>query len=512
MLHNQQALPEYTECLILGAGLGGIAMAIQLQEKGRGDFIIVEKNTEVGGTWHDNSYPGCACDVQSHLYSYSFTNKWDWKKRYGGWEEIQNYILKTVKEYDVRKKIRFGLEVNSAVFDKDTAMWTVGTTMGQSIKCRFFIVASGSLHHPVTPDIKGLESFKGKVMHSARWDHNYDLNGKRVASIGTGGSAIQYAPEIADTVKQLDVYQRSAAWVIPRDEREYSNLTQSLFKRIPLLRRLYRARLYFTNEIRVLPIYNPRIARIGEYLAKKFINYHVKDPVLREKLTPDYTLGCKRVLISNKWYPMFNKQNVELITAGIEEIKENSVVDSQGNEREVDAIILATGFMVDPRGYMKDFKLQGLPGHELLQDWKDGAESYLGNTVHGYPNMFQLVGPNALLGHNSIIFMIESQVHYIIECMKALDRRNLSYMNVKKDAQDKYNVEIQQNLQGTVWESGCRSWYQQADGKNFVLWPSSTISFWKRNRSVKTDHYDWVKVENTPPQKQPVADKVAAVA
>ena len=512
MLNSQQVLPDYTESLILGAGLGGIAMGIQLQKKDRHNFIIVEKGDEVGGTWRDNSYPGCACDVQSHLYSYSFTNKWDWKQRYGGWEEIQNYILDTVNEYAIRQHVRFGLEVNSAVFDSHTALWTVGTTDGQRIQCRFFIIATGSLHHPVIPDIKGLDSFKGKVMHSARWDHDYDLTGKRVASIGTGGSAVQYAPEIADTVAQLDVYQRSAAWVIPRDERAYSNFTKSLFKRFPLLRRLYRARLYLTNEIRVWPIFNPKIAKMGEYLVKKFIKYQVKDPELREKLTPDYTFGCKRILISNKWYPMFNKQNVELITAGIQQIKENSVVDSLGNERTVDTIILGTGFVVDPRGYMKDFNVQGLPGHDLLQDWKNGAESYLGNTVHGYPNMFQLVGPNALLGHNSIIFMIESQVHYIIECMTELDRRKVSYMNVKQAAQETYNLTIQQRLQGTVWESGCRSWYQQADGKNFVLWPASTISFWKHNRTVQTEHYDWVSVEKPQPQTQVQTNKEDAVA
>lgn len=506
MSNQQTLLPSYTDSIILGAGLGGLAMAIKLQEKGRNDFILIEKGNEVGGTWRDNSYPGSACDVQSHLYSYSFTNKWDWQKRYGGWSEIQDYILDTVKEYDLRPKVRFNLEVNSAVFDKDRALWTVGTTDGQYVNCRFFIIASGSLHHPVIPDIKGLDTFKGKVMHSARWDHDYDLTNKRVASIGTGGSAIQYAPEIADSVSQLDVYQRSAAWVIPRDERHYSKFTKSMFRRFPFLRRLYRARLYLTNEIRVWPIFNPKIANIGGYLAKQFIKLQVKDPELQKKLTPDYTFGCKRILISNKWFPMFNKKNVELITEGIKEITENSIIDNQGNERPVDAIILGTGFVVDPRGYMKNFNLQGLPGHNLLQDWKEGAESYLGNTVYGYPNMFQLVGPNALLGHNSIIFMIEAQVHYVLQCMQALDKRNMSYMTVKKEAQDAYNLEVQERLQGTVWESGCRSWYQQADGKNFVLWPATTLTFWKRNRSVVEEHYDWVRV-NTASNGEPLQDR-----
>lgn len=494
MSNINSTLPQYTETVVIGGGLGGIAMGIQLQEKGRNDFIIIEKNQELGGTWYENSYPGCACDVQSHLYSYSFTDKHDWKKRYGSWDEIQQYILDTVAKYGIRKNCRFGLEVNSAEFDKSTGQWTVGTSDGQTIKARFVVLASGPLHHPSIPNIKGLETFKGKVFHSARWDHDYDLKGKRVASIGTGGSAIQYCPEIADTVEQLDIYQRTAAWVIPRDERSYTDFTKNLFKRFPLLRKLYRARLYLTNEMRVWPMFNPMIAKMGNALAKLHINYYIKDPELRKKLTPDYTIGCKRVLISNKWYPMFNKKNVNLVTNGIAEIKENSIVDAQGNEREVDAIILGTGFIVDPRGYMQNFKVHGLPGHDIVQDWKDGAEAYLGNTVHGYPNMFQLVGPNAGLGHNSIIFMIESQVHYILKCMQELEWRDMSYLNLKKEAQTEFNLELQQRLKGTVWESGCASWYQQADGKNFVLWPASTLSFWRRNREINSYHYDWVSL------------------
>lgn len=494
MTAMKSTLPNTIETLIIGGGLGGIAMGIQLQQQGRNDFLIVEKSNELGGTWHDNTYPGCACDVQSHLYSYSFTNKSDWKKRYGSWDEIQEYILDTVKQYDIRKHCRFGLEVNSAVFDQKTGQWTVGTADGQSVKARFVVLASGPLHHPAIPDIKGLDSFKGKVFHSARWDHSYDLKDKRVASIGTGGSAIQYAPEIADTVAQLDIYQRTPAWVIPRDEREYSSFTKGVFKRFPALRKLYRARLYLTNEIRVWPMFNPVIAKIGNALAKLHINYYIKDSELRKKLTPDYTIGCKRVLISNKWYPMFNKKNVNLITDGIVEIKENSVVDAAGNEREVDAIILGTGFLVDPRSYMQNFKVLGLPGHDILDDWKDGAEAYLGNTVHGYPNLFQLVGPNSGLGHNSIIFMIESQVHYILKCMQELEWRDMSYLNVKKEAQAEFNQELQERLKGTVWQSGCSSWYQQMGGKNFVLWPASTLAFWRRNREINCYHYDWVSV------------------
>ena len=247
--------------------------------------------------------------------------------------------------------------------------------------------------------------------------------------------------------------------------------------------------------MRVWPIFNPAIAKAVEFFAKRFINLQVKDPEVRAKLTPDYTIGCKRILISNKWYKTFNRKNVGLVTDGISEIRENSIVDKNGVERECDTIILGTGFIVDPRGYMDKFNLKGLPGHDILEDWKDGAEAYLGNTVTGYPNMFELVGPNSGLGHNSIIFMIEAQVHYILECMKEAKNRGVDYLNVKKTAQDQFNEEIQERIKGSVWTSGCSSWYQQSDGKNFVLWPYSTLEFWKRNKSVVTAHYDWVKVD-----------------
>lgn len=477
------------DVVIVGAGFGGLCMAIKLKEAGIENFVILEKGDEVGGTWRDNSYPGCACDVQSHLYSYSFEGKPDWSKRYAPWDEIQDYILNCTEKYDLRKYIHFNEEVNGAEFDAATGTWNIRTASGKKLVARHWVIASGPLHVPAIPDIPGLDNFKGKLFHSARWDHDYDLKDKKVISIGTGGSAIQYVPEIAPEVGQLHVFQRTAAWVIPRDERAYSRIEKTLFAKVPGLRKLHRARLYWSNESRVWPIFHPALARGLQKLARAFIRHQVNDSDIAEKLTPDYTIGCKRVLISNKYFPTFNRDNVELVTEGIEEIREDSVVTSDGIERKADCIILGTGFVVDPRVYMKDFTLTGLPGHELHKDWKDGAEAYYGMTVSGYPNMFQLVGPNSGLGHNSIIFMIECQANYIVQCMQELTARKADYLDLKPEAMREFNDEVQAHLEGTVWTSGCQSWYAQG-GKNITIWPWSTWRFWARTRKVNWSDYE----------------------
>lgn len=489
---------QHVEVVIVGGGFGGLCMAIQLRRAGIENFVILEKAAEVGGAWRDNHYPGAACDVQSHMYSYSFEKKWDWTKRYAPWHEIQQYILDTTQKYGIRPFVRFGQEVTGAHFDQATGRWTLRTGAGETFVCRHWVLASGPLHVPAIPDIPGLKDFKGKVMHSAQWDHGYDLAGKNVASIGTGGSAIQYVPEIAPKTRQLYVYQRTPAWVIPRDERSYPAWRKALFKALPFTQTLHRWRLYWSNESRVWPIFNPRLAKVGEKLLKQFIAYQVKDPELRRKLTPDYTLGCKRILISNKWYPTFNRPNVELVTDGIREIREHGIVTADGRERPVDCIILGTGFIVDPRIYMKDFELTGRNGHVIGQDWAKSPTSYLGIATSGYPNFFQLVGPHTGLGHNSIIFMIEAQANYIVQCMKMLKARGADYLDVKPQAQAEFLADVTAHLKGTVWSSGCKSWYQTADGINFAIWPKSTWKYWLATRHVNADHYDWVRCGKVP--------------
>jgi len=482
-------LPERVELAIVGAGFGGLCLAVKLLEAGIDDFVILEKDYEVGGTWRDNTYPGAECDVQSHLYSYSFAGKPDWSQRYAGWQEIQQYILDVTQRYGLRRYVRFGQEVSGAHFDERRGSWVVGLRSGAAISARHFVLATGPLHVPQFPSIPGLERFRGKVFHSARWDHGYDLRGKRVASIGTGGSAIQYCPEIAPAVAQLHVYQRTAAWVIPRDTRRYSEGAKRRFARFPWWRKLHRARLYWTNESRVWPVFHAGLSRLFESHARRFLRREVHDPALARRLEPDYRIGCKRVLVSNAWYPMFNRPNVALVTDAIREVTEHGIVTADGVERPVDCIILGTGFVTDPRMYMRDFPVTGLPGHTLAADWRAGAEAYYGVTVSGYPNMFQLLGPNSGLGHNSVIFMIECQVHYLLECLRELRTRSAAWLEVDAGAQARFNERVQQALAGTVWSSGCRSWYQQADGRNFTIWPFSTWRYWYETRRVRLDDY-----------------------
>jgi cation diffusion facilitator CzcD-associated flavoprotein CzcO len=477
------------EVAIVGAGFGGLCLAIKLLEAGIRDFVILEKDTEVGGTWRDNQYPGAECDVQSHLYSYSFAGKPDWSQRHAGWREIQQYILDTTRKYGLRPYIRFGQQVCGAHFDGTAARWTVELKSGATVSARIFVLATGPLHVPQVPTIPGLERFQGTVFHSARWDHDYDLAGKRVASIGTGGSAIQYCPEIAPKVRQLYVFQRTAAWVTPRDERRYSERAKRHFARFDWWRRLHRARLYWTNESRVWPIFHAGLSRWFEAYARHHMRRQVRDPDLLRRLTPDYRIGCKRVLVSNVWYPMFNRANVELVTDGIREVTATGIVTEDGVERPVDCIILGTGFVVDPRIYMRDFPITGLPGHVLAEDWKAGAAAYYGMSVAGYPNYFQLAGPNTGLGHSSVVFMIEAQVHYLLQCLRELRARGADYLDVDPAEQARFNERVQAALKGTVWSSGCRSWYQSADGRNFTIWPWSTWRYWLQTRKVHAERY-----------------------
>lgn len=491
--------PRHTGIAIIGSGFGGLAMAIRLLQTGHTDFMILEKANEVGGTWRENQYPGAACDVQSHMYSFSFAPKNDWSKRYANCHEIHQYILDTTAQFGLEKYCQFNHEVTGAYYQEDSANWRLDIKDNSPIIAQFVVLASGPLHVPQIPHIKGIEKFQGKVFHSAQWDHNYNLKNRRVASIGTGGSAVQYLPEIAPLVKDLLVFQRSAAWVIPRDERKYLNINKKLFEKVPLLRKLHRARLYWSNESRVVPIFKPEMMKYGQKLAEAFIRYQVKDKNMAKKLTPDYVMGCKRILISNKYYPTFNRNNVALITEGIQEVTEDSIITQDGQKHPVDCIIYGTGFITDPRIYMKNFPCKGARGHDLMNDWKDGAESYYGILTKGYPNLFQLVGPNTGLGHNSIIFMIEAQVEYILKALALIKKHHADSIEVKAEVQDAFNDKVQKDLENTVWSSGCNSWYTNAEGKNFSLWSGYTWKYWLETQKLSRDSFIFTKAKSPKP-------------
>lgn len=488
---------SHIKVAIIGAGFGGLATAIQLLQNGIDNFVILEKASDVGGTWRENQYPGAACDVQSHMYSLSFAPKTDWSKRYAEAPEIFSYIQNLIAKFDLKKYIRFNQKVVSTRYQDASATWQIQTESGEQLDSQFLIFASGPLHVPQIPKIKGIEKFKGEIFHSSQWNHAYNLSGKKVASIGTGGSAIQYIPEIAPQVDQLYVFQRTAAWVIPRDERAYNPIDQKLFAKFNWFRKLHRARLYWSNESRVVPIVQPSMMRMGQKLAEFFIRYQVKNKDIASKLTPSYTMGCKRILVSNKYFPTFNRKNVELITEGIQEITENSIITRDGQSRAIDCLIYGTGFITDPRIYLKSFECFGENGRELKDAWQDGAESFYGISTKGFPNLFQLLGPNTVLGHNSVIFMIEAQVKYILQLIQAVEKSKVQAIVVKDHAQDQFNAEIQKQFEGTVWQSGCVSWYQQDGGKNFALWPSYTWKYWLNTRNVNLADYRFLSSKNT---------------
>ena len=394
-----------------------------------------------------------------------------------------------MNDYNLRAFCRLNTEVLAAHYQAERCLWQLQLQDQSILEAQFVIFASGPLHIPQIPDILGIEKFQGKVFHSAQWDHTYDVTGKNVASIGTGGSAIQYIPEIAPQGKHLYVMQRTAAWVIPRDERAYPNLEKKLFKKYDWFRKLHRARLYWSNESRVVPIVKPGIMKFTQKLAELFIKYEVKNPELAKKLTPDYIMGCKRILVSNKYFPTFNRHNVELVTEKIQELTEHSIITQDGKERPIDCLIYGTGFITDPRIYMKNFQCTGLDGVELNEMWKQGAESYYGICVKDFPNLFQLLGPNTLLAHNSVIFMIEAQVEYILQLMQLVDQSQSDAIMVKDQAQDAFNQQVQHMFEKTVWQFGCVSWYQQEGGKNFALWPTYTWKYWLKTKKPNAADY-----------------------
>jgi cation diffusion facilitator CzcD-associated flavoprotein CzcO len=480
---------EHVDIAIVGSGFAGIGAAIRLQQAGFDDYIVLERADDVGGTWRDNSYPGCACDVPSHLYSFSFAPNPEWTRSFSPQPEIWAYLRRVADEHGVTERTRFGAEVLDAAWNEDRGLWEIETAAGD-LTARVLIAGFGGLAEPKLPDVPGIAEFPGTIFHSARWDHEHDLTGERIAVIGTGASAIQFVPQIQPRVKELHLFQRTAPWVMPRFDRPFTRFEKLLFKHLPFTQRLARAWIYGGRELLVIGLAGqPRLLKGLQLLAMRFIRRSISDPELRRKVTPDYTIGCKRILVASDYLPSLDEPNVEVITSGLSAVRGNVVVGADGTEREVDTIIFGTGFYVTDSPMAQ--RVRGADGRSLAEHWEGSMQAHRGTTVAGFPNYFHLVGPNTGLGHNSIVYMIESQLNYVADALATMRREGANSCVVDAGAQARYNERVQRAMQGTVWTAGgCASWYIDKQGRNTTLWPGFTFKFRELTRSFDREHYE----------------------
>jgi cation diffusion facilitator CzcD-associated flavoprotein CzcO len=488
------------DVLIVGAGFSGICMGIKLLEAGMKNFLIIEKSGDLGGTWYDNRYPGCACDVPAHLYSFSFQRNPDWTRMFAGQQEIWQYLKSCVERHGLAPYLWFNTRFCEAAWDEAPAQWRisackVSSNNGEcgenlSIRARVMISGMGALHVPHYPEIPGIQRFSGPSFHSATWRSDVDVNDKTVAVIGTGASAIQFIPHIAPRAGKLYIFQRTAPWIVPRLDFGISKKWRERFRRMPLQTWMIRTLLFWALEWRVLSFLGDRVVREHmERIARRHLETGVPDPKLRAALTPRYQIGCKRILLSDDFYPVFARRNVELVTDRIAEICEHSIVTQDRAERPVDVLIYGTGFHVTEQ--FIGMKLYGRSGLEIHEAWRNGLSAYLGVTVSGFPNFFILLGPNTGLGHNSVVLMIEAQVGYVIKCLKLMRQRNMAAMDVRAEAQRHFAANLRDHMARTVWQAGgCRSWYQDRDtGENTTLWPGSVLQYFRTMRSVSASEY-----------------------
>ncbi|MFW5925081.1 MAG: flavin-containing monooxygenase [Myxococcota bacterium] len=477
------------EVAIVGTGFSGLCMAIQLRKAGRPSFVVLEKDSGVGGTWRANHYPGCACDVQSHLYSYSFEPNPHWSRMFAPQGEIRAYLERCADKYGILPHIRFNSEVTTARFDERDGFWHVEVNGGERLTAQHLVLGVGALSRPAVPAIEGLERFRGHTFHSAEWDHDHDLTGKTVGVIGTGASAIQFVPQVAGQTRNLHLFQRTPPWVLPKPDRPVTRFERWLFSVAPFVQRLFRAWIYWLMEARGFGFtVGPWVMKVAAWMGRRHIRRQVRDPALRRVVTPTYTPGCKRILMADDYYPALERPNVEVVTDGISHITERGVVTADGTERPVDTLIFGTGFRVGE--YLAPMRVVGRGGVEINQAWRQGAEAYLGTVVSGFPNLYLLMGPNTGLGHNSMVFMIEAQVDYVMRTLRLLDRRGARLADVRSRAQREFNERLQPRLARSVWASGCQSWYLDDHGKNSTLWPGFTFEYWLRTRRIRLQDYD----------------------
>ncbi|NTX34289.1 NAD(P)/FAD-dependent oxidoreductase [Myxococcus sp. CA033] len=472
---------------IAGSGFGGLGMAIRLKQEGLEDFVLFERADDVGGVWRDNAYPGCACDVPSHLYSFSFAPNPRWSRAYSPQPEIHAYLRDCAERFGVLPHVRFRHAVEDARWDDDARHWRLQTSEGL-FTADVFILAAGAFGEPVQPALPGLERFQGKVMHSARWDPSHELTGRKVAVVGTGASAIQFVPAIQPKVERLVLFQRTPPWILPRNDHAIAGWKQWLYTRVPGARWLMRAGLYAVKELSALAFMYPWIIRWAQRGAWRHLKQSVPDPVLRAKLRPSYTMGCKRVLVSDDYLPALTRENVEVVTEGLQEVREHSVVTASGVEHPVDTLIFGTGFQITEPSFARH--IRGRDGRTLAETWAGSMKAHLGTSVSGFPNFFMLLGPNTGLGHTSVILMIESQLAHVLSALRYLEGRGLAAVEPTVEAQEAFVQDVDTRMARTVWmRGGCVSWYLDATGRNSTLWPGFTFDYRRRVATFEPSEY-----------------------
>ncbi|WP_438303671.1 flavin-containing monooxygenase [Streptomyces sp. HUAS TT11] len=475
---------------VIGSGFGGLGAAVRLRREGITDFVVLERAGGVGGTWRDNRYPGCACDVPSHLYSFSFAPHPDWPRTFSGQEHIRAYLEHVTDVFRLRPHIRFDSEVELMRWDAERLHWAIGTSSGD-LTADVVVSATGPLSDPRIPDIPGLDSFPGTVFHSARWDHEYDLRDKRVAMIGTGASAIQIVPSIQPEVAKLTLFQRTPPWVMPRVDRAISGFERGLHRALPFTTQLRRGLLWGIREMQVQAFTkHPDELGFVERLAKRNMARAIKDPALRAKLTPDYRIGCKRILLSSSYYPALTRPNVDVVASGLAEVRGSTLVAADGTETEADAIIFGTGFHVTDMPIAE--RVVGADGRTLAETWKNGMAALRGATAAGFPNWMTIIGPNTGLGNSSMILMIESQLNYLADYVRQLDvLGGRVALDARPQAVENWNDRVQERMKRTVWNTGgCTSWYLDARGRNTTIWPGTTSEFRGATRRVDLAEYE----------------------
>ncbi|WP_068165672.1 flavin-containing monooxygenase [Rhodococcus phenolicus] len=490
---SSATLPTHVHTLVVGAGFGGIGMAATLlREDPNADVVVIERGGDVGGTWRVNTYPGAACDVPSALYSFSFAPEPEWTKAHGTQAEIYAYLRRVARETGVADRTVFDCELRDAQWDDARGHWLVSTSRGD-LTADILVAATGALSAPTLPKVPGLELFGGTMFHSAEWDHDYDLSGKRVAVIGTGASAIQFVPAIVDRVAHLVLFQRTASWVMPKHDHTIAAPVKALYRRFPFAQKVVRGAVYGQKETYVVGITKPFarkwIVPIFERRARSILAKQVADPALRAKLTPDFRIMCKRILLSNDWFPAITRRNVTVVASGLTAVTENAVVDDKGNEHEVDAIIFGTGFTPTEPPVARH--VRGSNGRTLAEVWNGSPSAHLGTAVHGFPNLFLMYGPNTNLGHSSIVYMLESQATYIADAIRTMRTHGLRSVEVTDGAQRRYNSGLDPILAETIWNAGgCQSWYLDRKGRNSVMWPTFTWKFRQATRQFDSENYE----------------------